>query len=332
MRNARSTPRLRSGRNSSRLSGFFIRIGRDGRYLEATGSGNPCDSIWVADFRKAYQRQAMQGGYVETSAVPLTEEKYRRLICYLWSLCRDIPTVLGVLILLRDLLCAQYMWLSSQRGHDTGKLGLGDFVDPENPSKSFAGFPLPAPALWPAGYTGPVLCVAERGTKTSRISRAPEVLLRPNPSEPEFCFVRTLAIYMAIASHPSAPDGSAISDYLFRPLRPDRHGFREAPLSGSALGARIRMHLMMASVYEGETNHSFRRGSLQHAAGQGASLDTLHAQSQIRSADVLRRYLDETRHHGPSPEARPGGMRVPVTFRWAPRWLAVTVAVVRPRG
>ena len=78
----------------------------------------------------------------------LTEEKYRRLICYLWSLCRDIPTVLGVLILLRDLLCAQYMWLSSQRGHDTGKLGLGDFVDPENPSKSFAGFPLPAPALW----------------------------------------------------------------------------------------------------------------------------------------------------------------------------------------
>ena len=280
----------------SSLSGHFTGIARDGRYDESSGRGNPCDSVWVSDFRKAYQRLSMQGGYQEESAVPLTAEKYQVLVRYLWGLIQSANTVLQAMLGLRDLLCAQYMWASTQRGHDVGKLGLEDFVDPAKPQQPFDGFPLLDPSRWPPGYFGPRLCIAERGTKTNRFERAPPIYIQPNPGEPQFCFVRTLALYTAIARRPDAPAGSEITDHLFRPLRPDRCGFKPEPLSSAALGARVRLHLMMSGAYEGETNHSFRRGALQHAAAQGAPLEALHAQSQIRTAAVLKRYLDTERH------------------------------------
>ena len=291
----------------SSLSGFFLRLGREGRYDGASGGGNPCDSVWMEDFRKAFERVSMVAGYVEHSAVPLTEATYRQLVSYLWGLFKDSSSLLCALMVLRDLLCSQYMWVSTQRGHDTGKLGLADFVDPADPSKPFQGFPLPAPHLWPATYTVPTLCVAERGTKTSRVSRAPPVFLSPNLAEPELCFVRTLALYMSLARHPSAPPGSPVIDHLFRPLRRDKGGFQDAPFSSAALGARVRLHLMMSGVYGGETNHSFRRGGIQFLASQGASLESLHAQSQLRSVEVLKRYMDGHRHHG-ARRVRPRGL------------------------
>ncbi len=204
----------------SSLSGFFSRTGRSGRYDEATGLGNPCDSVWVEDFRKAFERLSMVGGYVEHSAVPLTGDKYRQLVRYLWGTYRAARTSLGRLVILRDLLCAQYMWSSSQRGHDTGKLALADFVDPARPDTPFRGFPLLAPDLWPAGYIGPTLCVAERGTKTSRLQRAPPVLLAPNPGDPEFCFPRTLALYLHGPRR--------------RPLRATRQHHHRPPVPASA--------------------------------------------------------------------------------------------------
>ncbi|EFJ50983.1 hypothetical protein VOLCADRAFT_103623, partial [Volvox carteri f. nagariensis] len=36
------------------LSGFFSRVGRGGRFDVSTGQGNPCDCIWVEDFRASY--------------------------------------------------------------------------------------------------------------------------------------------------------------------------------------------------------------------------------------------------------------------------------------
>ncbi len=68
----------------------------------------------------------------------------------------------------------------------------------------------------------------------------------------------------------------------------------------------MRLHLMLSGDYDGETNHSFRRGSLQHAAAQGAGLDALLAQSQLRTGDVLKRYIDTQRHHG-ARRVRPRG-------------------------
>ena len=283
----------------SLLSGFFSRLGREGRYSSATGLGNPCESVWVEDFRKAYQRLSMLGGYVELSAVPLSETAYLALVGHLWAAYRSSLSSLDRLVVLRDLLCALFMWQTSTRGHDTGKLAVADFVNAENPREPFVGFPLLPPMLWSAGEPGPVLCVSMHGTKVSRYERAPPVFLRPNSSQPGLCFPRALALYMWTASLPDAPAGSAVTSFLFRPLRPDHLGFKDEALSSSALGSRMRLHLMRCGAYHGETNHSFRRGSLQHSAAAGAEMAALHVQGQIKTPAILKRYLDPSRHEVP---------------------------------
>ena len=148
------------------------------------------------------------------------------------------------------------------------------------------------PAAGPPATTAPTFASPSAAPRPTE-STVPRL---STSSPPQFCFVRTLALYMSVARRPAAPAGTEITDHLFRPLRPDRRGFKQEPLSSAALGARVRLHLMMSGAYEGETNHSFRRGALQHAASQGATLDALHAQSQIRTGAVLKRYLDTERH------------------------------------
>ncbi|KXZ45432.1 hypothetical protein GPECTOR_54g172 [Gonium pectorale] len=289
----RAGPKAVAGVLSS-LSGWFERFGRAGPYQPATGVGNPCNCQWVSDYRKGYRRGGMLEGYEEVSAVPLTPEKYKRLCVYLFQRYLGEPGVVAGLVLLRDLLCSQYMWQSTMRGHDTGKLGLADFCDPDRPGAVDTRLPLPPPWSWPAGRQYR-LCVRERGTKTSRTRRADPVFLEPNPGRPELCFPRTLALYMWRSAQPGAP-GCAVRSWLFRPLTSDRRGFKEEPLSSSALGARIRRHLRDADLYAGETSHSFRRGALQAAAAEGVGTAGLMGLGQIRSPAILARYLDPHRH------------------------------------
>ncbi|GLI59332.1 hypothetical protein VaNZ11_001190, partial [Volvox africanus] len=95
----------------------------------------------------------------------------------------------------RDLLCVQFMFQRTYQGYDVGKLSLGDFCHPDNPDRADWRLPLPPPQEWPPGATYR-LCVRERGTKTSRVQRAPAIYLQSNPTCPAQCFPRTLALYM----------------------------------------------------------------------------------------------------------------------------------------
>jgi integrase len=279
----------------SLLSGALARAGREGRYNAVTGEGNPCACVWVEDYRKGYQRQQMLAGYQEVSAVPLTAQKYEALVDYLWGLINRTSGARDLLVLLRDLLCILLLWQTAQRAHDIGKLGLGDFVDPAQPDQPYRGFPLPAP--WECGGSAvPTLCVSERGTKTYRLGRAPAVWLWPNPAALAFCVPRVLGLYLWLCRQPGAPPGSAVVDYLFRPLTPDQRSFKAIPLRTSTLSARLKLHLQAAGLYAGETCHSFRRGALQAAAGDGASTEELLRFSQLRTPAILKRYLDGERH------------------------------------
>ncbi|GLC36415.1 hypothetical protein PLESTM_000444000 [Pleodorina starrii] len=288
----------------SALSGFFGRAGRGGRYDAATGLGNPCDSVWVEDFRTAYQRTRVSAGYTELSAVPLRYDKYRSLVLYLWRQVEAAPNSLERVVLLRDLLCVLLLWQTSVRGHDVGKLGLGDFVDPARPDLPYDGFPLPPPWSWGAAV-GPTLCFRERGTKTYKLARAPPVWLLPNAIEPAFCVPRTLAFYQWCCGRPDSPPGGAITDLLFRPLTEDQRGFKPSALQSATLAARIRKHLVDAGLYENETVHSFRRGALQAAAAAGGSTSALLDFAQLRSTVTLARYLDRSRHEPDERNVRP---------------------------
>nr|AAM94959.1 recombinase [Volvox carteri f. nagariensis] len=211
---------------------------------------------------------------------------------HLWSGFQASTTSLTRLLLLRDLLCCQFMWHTSYRGHDTGKLRLRDFRDPRG-GGPFRGFPLPLPDPFGA-YPSLSLRIEQLGTKTSKGRRAPPLELRPDPS-PRHCFLRTLALYWQLCHAPDAPPGSAISDYLFRPTDRGHQRFVERPFSSSALAMRVGKHLEEAGVYVGQTPHGFRRGTIQATQAAGASRAELHAFSQIRSAQVLERYTDASR-------------------------------------
>ena len=279
----------------SSISGLLMRSGRCGRYDAYTRLGNPCDSIWVDDFRAAYQRTQVLAGYTEVSAAPMSYNKYRSLVAYLWGAVARAISPLGQLVLLRDLLCVLVLWQTALRGHDVGKLGLGDFVDPVQPDRAYPGFPLPPP--WQLGPAGaPSLAFRQRGTKTYKLSRAPLVVLAPNSAEPALCIPRTLALYLWWCRQPDAPPGSPVDDLLFRPLAPDQRGFKGTALRSASLAARLRLHLRAANLYEGETVHSFRRGSLQAAESAGEDVAALLGLGQLRSVATLSRYLDRNRH------------------------------------
>ena len=162
------------------LSGLFQRLGRDGAYEAATGRGNPCQSYAVSSYRSGYSRSAIEGGFEEEAAVPLTPAKFATLMGFLWGALRAAYDPIRRLVLLRDILCLQYMWHSSMRGHDTGKLRLSDFKDPQR-GGPFRGFPLPPPG--PDGpYDSNITLRIDEVIKSSRGRRSTPCIIRVDPA------------------------------------------------------------------------------------------------------------------------------------------------------
>ncbi|KXZ42393.1 hypothetical protein GPECTOR_153g66 [Gonium pectorale] len=216
----------------------------------------------------------MEGGYVETPAVPLPEAKYRRLVTHLWRGVGAASDRVGRLLLLRDLLGCIYMWESSLRANDCGRLQLLDLVDPACHDQPYAGWPLPSAGSWSEEDSRLVLYIRPHGTKSRRTRRA-DVFTIASHAEAPYCFVRALSLYLALCA--AGGDGFAVAN-------------------SNALGNRLHGHLVAAGLYEGEACHSFRRGSLQDAEDKGATREQLKAKGQIASESVIDRYLDRTGH------------------------------------
>ncbi|GLC39170.1 hypothetical protein PLESTB_001301500 [Pleodorina starrii] len=211
---------------------------------------------------------------------------------HMWTKYASADSPIQRLSLLRDTLCCQFMWHTSYRGGNTGKLRLMDFRDPVR-GGPFRGFPLPSPD--PSGSYPPITLRVEMvGTKTSKGRRAPPKTLTVD-SEPKHCFVRTLALFWASSHAPDAPPGSAITDYFFRPLDPSHQRFEAGPLSSQALSMRVHKHLKDSGLYDGETPHGFRRGAIQAFAATGATDQELLEFAQLKSKTNLELYTDTTR-------------------------------------
>ncbi|KXZ42531.1 hypothetical protein GPECTOR_138g662 [Gonium pectorale] len=246
----------------------------------------------MTDYCKGFARKRLAEGYEEAPAVPLLPGKYESFCkCLFQRALRPDRRPLDALADLRDLLCALCMYQSTYRGFNAGKLRLRDFCNPERHGEPDRRLPLPSPMTWAPGTTYR-LCIREHETKTVRGKRAPAFYLEPNPERPALCFVTGFAYYLWLAGAAGQP----ITDYVFRPLAPTRQHFREAPYSSNALNARVKLHLHSAGLYEGETNHSFRRGALQAGADRGMSVAELMRMGQITSASTLKRYIDPAKN------------------------------------
>ena len=141
----------------------------------------------------------------------------------------------------------------------------------------------------------PVLLESSHGTKIAKEKHPGTYELRKDVSE-DGCGV-FLAILPELA-HAMDALGTPLTAWLFRPgSQPAKGWFLQQPLSTSAIGKRVQVHLQAMGCWEGESAYSFRRGSAQDlsASGMGDNKSIMRLR-QWRTEKTLRRYLHTTRH------------------------------------
>lgn len=194
------------------------------------------------------------------------------------------------------------MWVTCH-GHNCVKLRLDDFQDPTNLHRTYRE--RPSPDLTHCSRRtrrDSTRCYPSWAPKPYQGCCAPPVQLWP-VDDSELWPLRASPSISRARLSPEAPAGSAITQYLFRPLQPDHTGFKDCTMSSSSLAYRLHQHLQSAGLYSEETCHSFRRGALQHSQAEGADEATLIMLGRIRSVGTLKQYLGRTQledSQGPS--------------------------------
>ena len=265
----------------SALSRVFEMRGRDQLWSHQLGSGNPLRSDLISNFKQCYARQHQTAGGCETSAVPLTWERYTALMDQFdleLQQMRHERRELKEGIATRDAAITACMWAHSRRGQDQQNVHWeGAFTE--------AG--VPVVQHWAAGGG---LCarlyLIPRQTKTERTGRVGTLVLQA-AAEPKYCAIARLHQYY----HYLAARG-AVSGPMFCAM--DGKGARA--LTTQALQDRFKLILRKSGSDRGETLHGMRRGRAQHDRDQGASEAALRQLTGIRTEATLQRYLDPGRH------------------------------------
>ncbi len=265
----------------SNLSTGFQLVGRIGDWCQLNPFGNAIKSIEVTQYRQGYRQKAFQIGYLEGSAVPMTQEKVFQLVDYLDSAAAATPAGFKRLVLERNTVMILLMWESYLRGKDCGKMTLGDFFYPHGEPVCY-----PLPSTVQDGFT---LLLAPYGTKTVRGQRAAPISVTAK-GEPAHSFVHRLVMYL----HQRCMEPPF--RYLFSPLTRDQQGFKDEGMTSSAIGKRVKQHLETATLYAGESKHGFRRGHIQADAAAGVSTSQIGLQAQIKTSAIVELYKNPIRH------------------------------------
>jgi hypothetical protein len=105
----------------SHLTTSYRLMGRDSPWNGQNGSGNPVLSTVVQSFKGGYANLRGEAGYSSRSAVPMTEEKAKRLVKQLEQEAERSQTQRARLLLLRDAGIVAYLWRSQRRAGDTAQ-------------------------------------------------------------------------------------------------------------------------------------------------------------------------------------------------------------------
>ena len=273
----------------SNLSTGFMLIGRVGDWYHSTSTGNPVVSTDLTQYRKGYKMQAWRSGYLEGSAVPLSSKKVFQLVDHLEHSMQSCPAGQQQLLIERDIMLILLMWETPLRGNDIGKVSFTDFFLHD-------GQPIQTPTgqlqgLSSTAATGFQLNLRPNGTKTVKCQRSGPFTLTVTEDR-QHCF---LARLFSFIQH-RFPAGQMASTYLFSPLTANRRSFADAPMRATSIGHRLNKHLESAKMYAGESNHGFRRGQIQDLVAVGVSKPQIGEAVQIKTASVLEKYADVSRH------------------------------------
>lgn len=288
------------------------------------GPGNPARSAAVREFCTGYRKWMARNGYRQQSANPWQEEDLQEVLEQLDQKIRGTEGVARVK-LLRDAFAMTIMWDTCIRGATAVAWRLQDLWTPKGDPEIWrqeveansgmvgnrrggglgcAGEPA-APLLQPELK----IAVGERV-----LFRAVEIKHNLHPEAMsvarvggELCPVERLHSLLTA----SAAVGQPVTTHLCRPLAADKKRFLESSLSVSTLEGDVSKHFKAAGVPYHSTAHGSRRGALQQHADEGAPEGVLAHLAQIKTPEVLKRYLDTTRHMpGMLPKGGRPGKRV----------------------
>jgi hypothetical protein len=258
---------------------WFDTHNRLGPYQPHSNLGNPTCHPLVKQMCVGQKKQAAPQGHQPYCAVPMSWAKLEYVLqqMMVWASTSSPPLKpQQCLALSRDACMFLFCWEGAMRGiNGSPNVTLSHFLT----TKLSHGYHL---------------CLRAAGVKAYQGKRAPALLFAYEPSSSNF--VARLQQYM-LTLHASGYDCE--QGVLF----PSMHGPPSAwaPLAETRLRLLIRKHLTHAGCFQGETCHSFRRGSLQFAKNSlGAGASTLSALSQIKTPHVLQRYISPNRPLYPS--------------------------------
>lgn len=255
----------------------FALLGREGAWDAATRCGNPCESEVVRNYRSGYFRQRDAAGDLPLAARPLVSSKLHSLVTALLLELEALPASnrLGRLVLRRDITLYLYLYSSHQRGGEGARL---NFEDISTSARDLA--------------TGRVTAVEAAPDRVkNRQQRSCGVIPIAEDPDPLLCFIRHFeALKTEFLDAGLQPSGPA-----FRTLAPSRKAFTAEPLSHHSALDRFKRHLQRHNLYEGETLHSFRRGSAQAGLAAGLTPSDLAGRMLLNSTRVVPLYTDQHR-------------------------------------
>ena len=94
--------------------------------------------------------------------------------------------------------------------------------------------------------------------------------------------------------------GLPTSGHLLSPLQDNKCSFKAEPLSTSAFNRRLQHHLQSLGLFQGESTHGLRRGTVIHDHEQGATATEAGARLQHTQPGgrQTQQYLDTSRETG----------------------------------
>ena len=263
----------------SSLSTEFEQLGRTGEWNPATLHGNPMLSNQLRRMTKGYKAQASQQGFQVRAAEPIYSDKVKALLEILMNQ-QQHATDVDRLLLIRDGLIISMLWQSSFRGFNVGALRLSNIVTPTN--SPAIPYIVPEVTLQPGAqlYLLPDVTKNRKGGHCTVDIRC-DLL----------CF--TTWAQLAVPAYEEARQ--PITNHVVRPLGRGSKTFAEKCMTSSAIWARFTHHLKANDMYNGESVHSTRRGSVIEASQHNASIEQVQEQAMICSKPIALKYIDTTR-------------------------------------
>ena len=281
----------------SHLKTMFDLLDRSGPWEEGSPPrGNPCCSTAISHWRSGYEREQDALGNISVGARPVTVEKMRALVDALDHDLAALPLedTMGRLLLLRDIAFFTFLFDSHQRG------GEGAAISYQDLQLVASSGALPTP-LWPLESdcasqlrSSYALELQPRRLKNRQLRVQCEAVRLETASADDAacCCVSRMADYLSAMQVAGQLIGLSAVDPVFRSVKRNGLSFGSDSFSYSAALYRLQSLLKAHNLFEGETLHSFRRGSAQAFPGTDA---LLQQRMNLNSTAVLGLYKDKAR-------------------------------------